>query len=82
MLETKPKPLSNELFAFHRFSNASEQLPYASCCFPIVGKDLRWGKGLNTIGTFTDLEIGRQREMFSEREKLLYTIVHMAKYTI
>ncbi|AKI90802.1 hypothetical protein ACMX8W_01890 [Bacillus subtilis] len=41
-----------------------EQLPYASCGFPIVGKYLRWGKGLNAVGAFTDLEIGRQRECF------------------
>ncbi|ADV95266.1 hypothetical protein SAMN02744787_2963 [Bacillus subtilis] len=42
-----------------------EQLLYASCGFPNVGKgrDLRWGKGLNAVGVFTDLEIGRQREM-------------------
>jgi len=43
---------------------------------------LQWGKGLNAIEAFADLEIGRQREMFLEREKLLYTIVHTAKYTI
>ncbi|MED1809409.1 hypothetical protein ABEW90_12385 [Bacillus subtilis] len=38
---------------------------YASCGFPNVGKgrDLRWGKGLNAVGAFTDLENGRQREM-------------------
>ncbi|MCA1171057.1 hypothetical protein LC727_01320 [Bacillus subtilis] len=36
---------------------------YASCGFPNVGKDLRWGKGLNAVGAFTDLEIGWQREM-------------------
>ncbi|WP_440671454.1 hypothetical protein [Bacillus subtilis] len=42
-----------------------EQLLYASCGFPNVGKgrDLRWGKGLNAVGAFTDLEIGWQREM-------------------
>ncbi|MGF9600520.1 hypothetical protein ABEW95_01525 [Bacillus subtilis] len=42
-----------------------EQLLYASCGFPNVGKgrDLRWGKGLNAVGAFTDLENGRQREM-------------------
>ncbi|WP_440621147.1 hypothetical protein [Bacillus subtilis] len=27
------------------------------------GRDLRWGKGLNAVGAFTDLEIGQQREM-------------------
>ncbi|KAF2427872.1 hypothetical protein ACMXZI_00885 [Bacillus subtilis] len=27
------------------------------------GRDLRWGKGLNAVGAFTDLEIGWQREM-------------------
>ncbi|WP_069839822.1 hypothetical protein [Bacillus sp. F56] len=32
---------------------------------------MRWGKGLNAVGAFTDLAIGRQQEMFSEREKLL-----------
>ncbi|MDF4199896.1 hypothetical protein [Bacillus subtilis] len=40
-----------------------EQLLYASCGFPNVGRDLRWGKGLNAVGAFTDLEIGWQREM-------------------
>ncbi|WP_134155873.1 hypothetical protein [Bacillus subtilis] len=28
------------------------------------GRDLRWGKGLNAVGAFTDLEIGWQRECF------------------
>nr|WP_252348810.1 hypothetical protein [Bacillus subtilis] len=42
-----------------------EQLLYASCGFPNVGKgrDLRWGKGLNAVG----VEVGRQRREMSAK---------------
>ncbi|MGG0967521.1 hypothetical protein [Bacillus subtilis] len=50
-----------------------ERLLYASCGFPNVGKDLRWGKGLNAVEAFTDLETGWQREMSAKScSTLLY----------
>ncbi|MGQ9010394.1 hypothetical protein ACTXHP_19850 [Bacillus stercoris] len=40
-----------------------EQLPYEAAIFRLSARNLQWGKGLNAIGAFADLEIGRQREM-------------------
>ncbi|WP_121641858.1 FAD/NAD(P)-binding protein [Bacillus vallismortis] len=59
----------------------AEQLPYAGCGFPIVGKDLEWGKGLYVMGAFAELEIGPTARNISGARKAAYTITYTAKHT-
>ncbi|MDP4525589.1 FAD/NAD(P)-binding protein [Bacillus halotolerans] len=56
----------------------AEQLPFAGCGFPIVGKDLQWGNGLYVMGAFAELEIGPTARNISGARKAAFTITHTA----
>lgn len=75
----------DEIFALSIGSATQvEQLLYASCGFPNVGKGqgFAMGKRIKRGWSLYGFRNRAATRMFSEREKLLYTIVHMAKYTI
>lgn len=80
-IENETQSTFDEIFALSIGSATQvEQLLYASCGFPNVGKNLRWGKRIKrgwSLYRFINRAAAR-----NEREKLLYTIVHTAKYTI
>lgn len=68
-----------EHFGWVQEAAKMEHFPCADCGFPIVGKNLEWGKGLYVMGAFAELEIGPVARNISGAKKAAGIIADAAK---